>query len=170
MIGIPIALLYVNAGEWLIHKYVLHGMGRKKSSFWHFHWNEHHRESRKNGFIDPSYLRSVFGDHAQGREALGLFVAALAHVPLLPIAPAFAGTVIFSTWDYYRKHKRAHDDPEWGKTHLPWHYDHHMGSNQHANWCVTHPWFDELMGTRIPMTQEQRAKIKPAALKMQPAL
>lgn len=31
---------------------------------------------------------------------------------------------------------------------MPWHYDHHMGPNQHKNWCVTKPWFDVIMGTR----------------------
>ena len=25
-----------------------------------------------------------------------------------------------------------------------------MGSNQDANWCVTRPWFDWIMRTRVP--------------------
>jgi hypothetical protein len=25
-----------------------------------------------------------------------------------------------------------------------------MGPNQHKNWCVTKPWFDIIMGTRVP--------------------
>jgi sterol desaturase/sphingolipid hydroxylase (fatty acid hydroxylase superfamily) len=29
------------------------------------------------------------------------------------------------------------------------HYDHHMGKNQDSNWCVTRPWFDWVMGTRV---------------------
>ncbi len=37
---------------------------------------------------------------------------------------------------------------EWGGTHLPWHYDHHMGANQHNNWGVTFQWYDKLRGTR----------------------
>ena len=32
---------------------------------------------------------------------------------------------------------------------LPWHYDHHMGKNQNANWGVTTDWVDRLAGTRI---------------------
>ena len=36
-----------------------------------------------------------------------------------------------------------------GKKRIPWHYDHHMNSNQDANWCVTRPWFDYVMGTRV---------------------
>ena len=44
--------------------------------------------------------------------------------------------------------RRAHLDPEWAREHLPWHYDHHMGRDQNANWCVTYPLFDYVMGTR----------------------
>ncbi|MBK8693335.1 MAG: hypothetical protein IPN17_13835 [Deltaproteobacteria bacterium] len=39
MIGLPLALLYSNAWEWVIHKYVLHGMGKSRESFWSFHWH-----------------------------------------------------------------------------------------------------------------------------------
>lgn len=162
MIGFPIGLLYSNAGEWLVHKYLLHGVGKKKDSFWHFHWGEHHKACRKNGHIDPSYNRSVFGNHAQGREALGLVAVAVAHAPLFPVAPFFTSAVWFSAWDYYRKHKRSHEDADWARTHLPWHYDHHMGKNQDANWCVTHPWFDILMGTREPMADRSAPVRKPA--------
>ncbi|MBN8613796.1 MAG: hypothetical protein J0L92_24585 [Deltaproteobacteria bacterium] len=148
MIGIPLGLLYANASEWMIHKYVLHPAGRKKGSFFRFHWMEHHRSVRLHEMIDHDYERSVFGDHAQGREALGLAVAALAHLPLFPIAPFFTGTVLYAIGNYYVQHKRSHLDPEWAKEHLPWHYDHHMAPDQDANWCVTKPWFDHLMGTR----------------------
>ena len=40
MLGIPLGLLYSNAGEWLLHKYLLHGLGRRKGTFWAFHWHE----------------------------------------------------------------------------------------------------------------------------------
>ena len=69
MIGIPLGLLAANATEWVVHKYVLHGLGKKKESFWAFHWHEHHRESRRHGMRDPHYERSVFGNHSQGKEA-----------------------------------------------------------------------------------------------------
>ena len=59
-------------------------------------------------------------------------------------------------------------DTEWAREHLPWHYDHHMGPNQHANWCVTKPWADIVMGTREPYCgtereaadNEKRARLK----------
>ena len=35
-----------------------------------------------------------------------------------------------------------------GKKYVPWHYDHHMGKNQDANWGVTTDWVDKLAGTK----------------------
>lgn len=156
MIGIPLGLLYANASEWVIHKYVLHERGRKKGGFWQFHWVEHHRNVRLHGHHDPDYERPLFGWHAQGKEALMLTLGAAAHLPLFPVAPFFTATVVWSAIDYYRKHKRSHMDPEWAREHLPWHYDHHMGPDQDKNWCVTHPWFDVIMGTRVPYVGTQR--------------
>jgi sterol desaturase/sphingolipid hydroxylase (fatty acid hydroxylase superfamily) len=148
MLGIPIGLLYANAGEWLIHKYVLHGLGKRRASIWSYHWHEHHRATRKNGHRDPAYDRDAVQWNSQWKEALGLGVVALVHLPLLPVAPLFVAAVEYSTLRYYQVHKHAHRDPAWAREKLRWHYDHHMGRNQDANWCVTWPWFDWLMGTR----------------------
>ena len=156
MIGIPLGLLAANASEWLIHKHVLHGLGKNRKSFWAFHWHEHHGSSRRHDMLDEHYGRSVFGWHGQGKEALGLAAAAVTMLPLLPVAPFFTGAMLYSMANYYRVHKRSHRDPEWARTHLPWHYDHHMGPNQHANWCVTKPWFDVIMGTREPYVGTER--------------
>jgi len=168
MLGIPIGLLAANATEWLVHKYVLHGTGKKKESFWSFHFHEHHRNCRQNDHIDPTYERPVFGAHAQGKEAMVLAAAAIAHTPLFPIAPFYTATLWYSAVDYYLKHKRSHQDPEWARENLPWHYDHHMGPNQDANWCVTRPWMDHIMGTRIPYLgteKERQDREKRAAFK-----
>jgi hypothetical protein len=156
MLGFALGLLYSNAGEWLIHKYVLHGLGRKKTSVWSYHWHEHHRNARRLGHIDPDYERSVFGLHAQGKEALGLAALAVAHLPLVGVAPGFVAGVEFSVARYYLVHRRAHRDPEWARAHLPWHYDHHMGPNQDMNWCVSWPWFDWVMGTRVEFVGTDR--------------
>jgi hypothetical protein len=150
MIGIPLGLAFANATEWAFHKYVLHGLGKNPKSFWSYHWHEHHKASRKNDHVDPAYKGGVLRWNGQGKEALALAAGAVALTPLLPVAPFFVGTMWFSTLRYYRVHKRAHLDSSWARDHLPWHYDHHMGPNQHANWCVTKPWFDQLMGTRKP--------------------
>ena len=148
MIGIPLGLLYANGIEWAMHRYLLHGLGKDKNSYWAFHWHEHHRNVRRHAHYDPDYLRSRIGLHAQGKETLGMVVACLLHAPLFPVAPLFTSAV----WGYaihsYRVHKRTHLDPEWAKRKVPWHYDHHMGPHQDANWCTAAPWFDVLMGTR----------------------
>lgn len=151
MIGIPIGLVYANAGEWFLHKYVLHGLGKNKKSFWAFHWHDHHRASRRNDMVDPEYLRSVFRWSPKAKEALSLVGLAVVHAPLLPVAPFFTLTVLASIANYYRVHSRAHRDPAWARAHLRWHVDHHLGKDQNLNWCVTHPLFDWVMGTRAPM-------------------
>ena len=46
VIGIPLGLLVANAGEWFIHKHILHGRGKKRESFWSFHWHDHHAKAR----------------------------------------------------------------------------------------------------------------------------
>lgn len=156
MIGIPLGILVGNGLEWVVHRHVLHGLGRNRRSFWAFHWHEHHRECRLHDHVDRHYQRSVLGWHAQGKEALALGVAGVAFLPLLPVAPFFVGTVFAWGAYYHRVHKRAHQDPEWAREHLPWHYDHHMGPNQDANWCVTKPWFDQILGTREPYVGTER--------------
>jgi sterol desaturase/sphingolipid hydroxylase (fatty acid hydroxylase superfamily) len=158
MLGIPLGLLYANASEWLIHKYVLHGLGKKKKSFFSFHWAEHHRACRKHDFFDPDYQRSVFGQHAQGKEALAIAALMVLHVPLFPVAPYFTATVWYSALNYFYKHRRAHLDPEWAKKHLKHHFDHHMGREQDANWGVTRPWFDYVLGTRIDYAYDEQGR------------
>lgn len=148
MIGIPVGLVTANAVEWVMHKHVLHEMGRNPRSFWAFHFHEHHKVVLKHAFHDPNYDRFPLGAHAQGKEAWALIGASAMVAPLFPVAPFWVGTLWYCAANYYRKHKRAHQDPEWAKAHLPWHYDHHMGMNPNANWCVTRPWFDYVMGTR----------------------
>jgi len=156
VIGIPLGLLSANAIEWFFHKHVLHGLGKNRKSFWSFHFHDHHQASRKNAMHDEDYRRSVFHWNGQGKEALALSAATLGVLPWFPVAPFFAGTLVYSAVNYYRKHRRSHLDPDWARTHLPWHYDHHMGPDQDTNWCVTNPWFDHLMGTREPYLGTER--------------
>src|SRR5688572_5765839 len=111
MIGIPLGILYASAIEWASHRYLLHGLGKNKNSFWAYHWYEHHRAARRNDHYDPDYHRSRFGWHAQGKETLSVAVACLVHVPLFPIAPFFTGAAWYYAIRSYRMHKRAHLDP-----------------------------------------------------------
>jgi sterol desaturase/sphingolipid hydroxylase (fatty acid hydroxylase superfamily) len=156
MLGFSIGLLASNAAEWVMHKYVLHELGRDKRSFWSFHWHEHHRQSRRNGFRDEDYERSPWGWNAQSKELYSLIGISAAVLPLFGVSPGFCAGVWVSACGYYVVHKKSHLDPQWAREHLPWHYDHHMASNQDANWCVTLPLFDHLMGTREPYVGTER--------------
>ncbi len=145
-----LGLIYANAGEWLTHKYILHARGQNRRSFWAYHWHEHHAICTKNAMLDPGYRSLKLTTwNAQTKELVVLAGIVLLHVPLLMLFPLFAVTVYASLMLYYYKHRKAHLNPVWAKRHLRWHYDHHLGGNSVGNWCVTWPWFDYLMGTRI---------------------
>lgn len=154
MIGVPLGLLYSNAIEWLVHKYILHGLGKNKRSIWAFHWRDHHKRVRKHGMKDPDYQRPIWDWNARGKEAAGILALCAAHLPLAGIAPWFTASVFFSGANYLRKHKKSHTDPEWALRHMKWHVDHHLGKDQDKNWCVSYPWFDRLVGTRIDYPEE----------------
>jgi sterol desaturase/sphingolipid hydroxylase (fatty acid hydroxylase superfamily) len=148
MLGIPVGIAYSHVVEWALHKHVLHGVGKKRESFWSFHFHEHHRAARTKQFHDEIYESHPFKWNGAGKEVFGLTLLAAAHLPLLPVAPAFVATLAACGLQYYRVHKRSHMDPEWAREHLPWHYDHHMGPNQDANYGVRTEWVDKLMNTR----------------------
>jgi len=160
MLGIPLGLAIANASEWFAHKYILHGLGKNPKSFWSFHWHEHHKAVRKHDHEDAAYRTKPWNSwNGQTKEALALVVGAVAIAPLFPVAPFLVGTLWYSSANYYRKHKRSHLDTAWAREHLPWHYDHHMGPEQDANWCVTRPWFDDLLGTRKPYLGTEKATV-----------
>ncbi len=157
MIGIPLGLLTANGVEWWVHKHWLHGRGKNRDSFWSFHWHDHHRNVRRSGHHDVDYTQPFWRSTPRFKEVVSLVGSAVAIAPLFPVAPFFVGTLWYANANYYRKHKKSHLDIEWARTHLPWHYDHHMGPDQNQNWCVTRPWFDHLMGTRVPYLGTPRA-------------
>ena len=148
VIQIVAALVYANLFEWLWHKYVYHGLGKKKKSWFSGHWREHHRAVRKANGFDLSYKNKLFAGKDPTLEAIQLFLAASLHLPLVTHAPAFVIALYFHALAYFVLHRKSHLDPEWAKKYLPWHYDHHMGKNQDANWCVTFPLWDHILRTR----------------------
>jgi len=150
MIGIPLAVASFAYGEWAAHRYLLHWYGRDKNSIFAFHFHVHHQKVRRSGGYDPDFEGPVWSTPTQLGEAIGLTIIGLAHAPLLPVAPFYTLTTWYLLAKYRRDHRRSHIDTEWGRTHLPWHYDHHMGVDQHKNWGVTFQWFDKLNGTREP--------------------
>lgn len=145
---IIIGILYANIAEVLLHKFVLHGLGKKKDSFWKFHWSEHHRAARKNSMVDSSYETPFWKDSKRAKEVMGLAALVLVHLPLIKLLPAFVITISFYSLFYYLAHKRSHMDETWGKKWLPWHFDHHMLKNQDKNWGVLLPFVDYIIKTR----------------------
>jgi len=147
---IIIGLLYANVGEWCAHKYILHGLGKSKGSFWAYHLHDHHNVCNHNNMRDPIYQTlHLTTPNTQSKELLVLMIIVLLHAPILLAFPFFTVTVYGSLGLYYYKHRKAHLDPEWARQHLRWHYDHHLSGRNNANWCITWPWFDYIMGTRV---------------------
>ncbi len=156
-IGIPAGVLASNATEWFVHKYFLHGLGRVKNTFWAFHWHEHHNLVRKHGGYDPDYEQPLTGGwNGQTKEVAALIASVIVLIPTAFLVPGFFLGAAYSSLNYYIKHRKSHLDPEWARQNLPWHYDHHMGIDQDCNWCVTRPWFDWVMGTRVPYVGTER--------------
>ena len=59
MIGIPVALLVFNAGEWATHKFLLHGLGRGPTAFHHQLGQAQLRRNRGAPEADRSPQRSL---------------------------------------------------------------------------------------------------------------
>jgi len=145
---VVLALLYANLGEWLFHKFILHGLGKNVDSIWAFHFHEHHAICVKYAMFDPGYRQfNLLVWNAQTKELSVFVTVVLLHLPLLWVFPVFTLTLFASLLLYYFKHRKAHLDPVWAKEHLIWHYEHHVIPGS-GNWCVTWPWCDYLFGTR----------------------
>lgn len=149
MLGFPIGLLTVNAFEWYAHKTWLHEFPSKHRNSPFFTHIRHHKRSRLNGFHDEGYLNSMWKDQEIFNEKVALISLAGVSTVLLPVAPFFVAGMYYGAWNYWSVHKKCHLDPAYAKARIPWHYDHHMNASQDANWCVTRPWFDYVMGTRV---------------------
>ena len=141
-----LAFIYGGLCEWVVHKYVLHKLGKNKKSIFSFHWHAHHKGCRKNNNFDIDY-KLPFAPPVK-KEIFFLFLLSSFHFPLIFIAPYFFGGIILYTARYFYYHRRAHLNVAWGKKNMPWHYDHHMGKNQDSNWGVTVDWPDRLFNTR----------------------
>jgi hypothetical protein len=145
-----LGFLYANAGEWLMHKYILHALGSKLPSFWAYHLRDHHSVCLHNGMIDPGYQKITLTTwNTQSKELVVLAGIVLVHMPIFMLFPSFTSALYASIAIYYYSHRKAHLDPVWARRHLRWHYDHHLGGDISANWCVTWPLFDYILRTRV---------------------
>ena len=147
MSAVILGILYANFLEWNIHRFLLHKLGKKRNSFWAFHFHDHHRRTRTGNGIDYTYSIE-HGHNFYDREIYGFILLTLAHLPLYTVSPIFLATISSYMLFYYWAHVKSHKDIEWAKKWLPWHYDHHMGPNQDKNWCVVMPLCDHIFRTR----------------------
>lgn len=153
-----VGTLIANVIEWLFHRFVLHGIGRNKKSFWSFHWHDHHkacrriRETRIAGVmrnLDPSYESFPRSFNSQMKELLALVIGVILVMPVMYLSvPVWLGLAAYAV-TYYFMHMKSHLDPAWGKRWMRWHYDHHIGKDQDKNWNVVIPIMDYVMRTRV---------------------
>lgn len=142
-----VGLLVANAGEWCMHRYLLHYYGKRAGSFWAYHWEEHHYAARQADMLDLSYKKWPKCWNTQAKEWLTLISILLVHSPFFWLANGYAFAIYLSVIVYYFVHRYAHLKPYWAKKYLPWHYEHHLFDGN-SNWCVTYPLFDYLLSTR----------------------
>lgn len=145
---VVLGMVLGNLLEWVVHRYFLHGVGKRPRSILSFHWRGHHRYSRTHGFRDPDYEESLWAWNGKTKEIAALAFLAALFSPVLFLAPwVYAGMFLW-IFIYYFLHSYSHQNPEWAKKWMRWHYDHHMGRFQDANWGVVTPLWDWIFGTR----------------------
>ena len=145
--AIVFGFLYATLLEWLLHKYILHGLGKSKKSYWAFHWHSHHKTCRKNKNSDINY--KFPGGPPVKKEIISLLLLTIIHIPLWYVSKIFYLTLVLCAIRYFYMHRKSHLNIEWGRKKMPWHHDHHMGANQDTNWGVTTDLMDLLMNTRV---------------------
>lgn len=165
MLGFPVGVFVVNGMEWYFHKVWLHEFPSKFRNSPFFTHIAHHKRARLNGFHDQGYAESMFKNSEMYTEKTALIGLAVASTVFLPVAPFFTAGLYYGIHNYWKVHAKAHLDPEYARKRIPWHYDHHMTSNQNANWCVTRPWFDYIMGTRV-LTEASETETNPLGMKL----
>ncbi|HCA5184007.1 sterol desaturase family protein [Acinetobacter baumannii] len=165
MLGFPLGIFVANGLEWYFHKVWLHEFPTKYRNSPFFTHIAHHKRARLNNFHDEGYAESMFKNAEIYNEKTALIGLAGAATVFLPVAPFFTAGLYYGIWNYWRIHAKSHLDLEYAKNRIPWHYDHHMTSNQNANWCVTRPWFDYIMGTRVT-TEVSKTETNPLGIQL----
>jgi len=142
-----LALLVANAGEWAMHRYLLHELGKNPKSIWAYHLHEHHLIANQLDMLDPGYQKLPKSLNSQAKEILVLVSILIFNIPFFWVANGYAWGMSIAVLCYYLLHRYAHINIAWAKKYLPWHYQHHV-SDSNANWCVSYPLFDYIMQTR----------------------
>lgn len=156
VLQILIAWIYGHFLEYFLH-IMMHDYKRFPYLFQH-HFGGHHKISRNNKMRDPSYEDIL--DRSSLFEIGSIAIGLLLHLPIAFFFPYSYATLVIGLCIYYIVHRKSHIDIAWAKKYLPWHYDHHMNSNQHANWGVRLPFVDWIFGTRVERTISRKEIIK----------
>ena len=139
-----IGWLYGHFVEYFVHRWVFHNQKLFKSAF-KYHYSQHHARSRRGVMLDVTTLRKP---RVRDFESLALLFGVVLHLPVVFIFPYFYAMVCYSAVAYYLIHRRSHQDFEWARRYIPWHYDHHLGPDSNKNWGVRSDIFDRILGTR----------------------
>ena len=132
-----LGVFVANIIEYCVHKYLFHGLGKKRNSIFAFHLREHHLIARRNGFVDIK---------VSAREWIGIPALLLVCSPLLFVGvPVFLGLSLYGI-AFIVIHNIQHRNPHIAKKYFWWHWNHHMG-NQNKSWAVVIPIMDVLTGT-----------------------
>ena len=126
-----------NVIEYSVHRFLFHGLGKKKKSIFAFHLREHHLTARRNDFIDHKI--SI-------KEWLGVPCLLLLFFPTYYLSSSFFfGLALYASL-FVVVHNIQHRYPEFAKKYFWWHWNHHM-KNQNKSWAVVVPITDVLTGT-----------------------
>ena len=123
--------------EYLVHRYLFHGLGKKKDSIFAYHLRDHHLVSRRNDFIDNKLTV---------HEAIGVVFLVALHVPAFFLSTYLFAGIAFYALLFVVLHNTMHKTPGLAKKYFWWHWNHHM-KNQNKSWNVVLPIFDLLTGT-----------------------
>ena len=142
-----LGIFYANVVEYVVHRYLFHGLGKKAGSVFAFHIRGHHLTARKNEFIDLKVSTN---------EVVGLPFILLLHLPFLWWSPVFFAALVMYAGAFIVLHNYQHRNPEFTKKYFWWHWDLHMG-NQNKSWGVVLPLMDFIIGT-LENTLDSRAE------------
>ena len=156
MLWLALGFLIGSLVEWLAHRYLLHSVRFKSIS--HSHFKIHHRNCRQQDGYDSDYIPLIPARYDHGwSEILFLVVGIILALPTVYLSFWLWFALLVHAFLYYYLHRKFHMETEWGRKWMPWHWDHHMGKNQNANWGVTNPIFDWVFKTR---TKDHETKLK----------
>ena len=129
--------MYANFIELFVHKYLFHGLGKKKNSIFSFHLRDHHVEAKREKFLDYN---------TTSREKFGILFLAILHLPLLKFSIISYIIIWIYGISFITIHHLQHQQPAFTKKYMWWHWNHHM-ENPNKNWGVVLPAADYICGS-----------------------